>query len=253
MKVGIIGSGNVATVLGRLIKQKQHEVVQVMSRQIQSATVLATELGARPADWNEAPDPSADIYIISLSDQALQEALQGLDFGNKPVFHTAGSLSKDVLKYVSKQHGVLYPLQSIRKEMQDIPPIPFLIDANNEHTLSIVRSFALTLSDAVGQASDEERVKLHIAAVFVSNFTNHLYVLAENFCNKENIDFNLLKPLILETASRIREHRPSAVQTGPAIRRDIHTIDKHLKILLAHPALRTTYLRLTDSIMNPTE
>ena len=137
--------------------------------------------------------------------------------------------------------------------MQVIPPIPFMIDANNEKTLSILQGFAQSLSDAVELASDEDRIKLHIAAVLVSNFTNHLYALAETFCDKENIHFDLLKPLIMETANRVQEHLPSTVQTGPAIRRDILTIEKHLKILLEHPALRTTYVRLTDSIMNPSE
>ncbi len=253
MKVGIIGAGNVATILGRLIKRQQHEVVQVMSRQIQAAQLLAGELGAQAADWELGPDPSADIYIIALSDGALQEALQGVAFGDKPVFHTAGSLSKDVLKYMSTQYGVLYPLQSLRKEMKVIPPIPFMIDANNEKTLSTLQDFAQSLSDSVEVATDEDRIKLHIAAVLVSNFTNHLYTLAEAFCNKENLHFDLLKPLIMETANRVQAHLPSAVQTGPAIRRDILTIEKHLKILLDHPALRTTYVRLTDSIMNPAE
>lgn len=210
-------------------------------------------MGAQAADWKIGPDSSADIYIIALSDGALHEALQGLTFDDKPVFHTAGSLSKDVLKYVSKQYGVLYPLQSLRKEMQVIPPIPFMIDANNEKTLSILQAFARSLSSSVEVATDEDRIKLHIAAVLVSNFTNHLYALAETFCKKENIHFDLLKPLIMETANRVQEHLPSTVQTGPAIRRDILTIEKHLKILLEHPALRTTYVRLTDSIMNPSE
>lgn len=251
MKVAIIGSGNVATVLGRLIIQKKHQVVQVMSQHIDHAKVLAEEWGANFADFNGLPDVTADIYIIAIADNALNDSLIRLSFHNKPVFHTAGSASKEVLKGVSKNYGVLYPLQSLRKEMTEIPPIPFLIDANNEETLEVLRSFANNLSNDVLIASDDERIKLHIAAVIVSNFTNHLYTIAEDFCNKEKVNFNLLKPLIMETALRIKELSPATVQTGPALRKDVVTLDKHLKILNAHPTLRTTYLRLTDSIMNP--
>jgi predicted short-subunit dehydrogenase-like oxidoreductase (DUF2520 family) len=103
----------------------------------------------------------------------------------------------------------------------------------------------------VQRTTDEERLKLHTAAVIVSNFTNHLYAIAEDFCKSEHIDFNLLKPLILETAQRIMNMSPADVQTGPAVRKDIQTLDKHLRLLVNHPKLRTTYLRLSDSIMNP--
>ncbi len=251
MKVGIIGSGNVATVLGRLIHQKKHQVVQVMSQHIDHAKLLAEEWGANYTDFDGIPDESADIYIIAIADNALNDSLIRLSLYNKPVFHTAGSVSKEVLKAVSRNYGVLYPLQSLRKEMSIIPSIPFLIDANNEETLQLLRSFAIELSNEVMIASDDERIKLHIAAVIVSNFTNHLYAIAEDFCNKEKVNFNLLKPLIMETAMRIKELSPATVQTGPALRKDVVTLDKHLKILTAHPTLRTTYLRLTDSIMNP--
>jgi hypothetical protein len=114
-----------------------------------------------------------------------------------------------------------------------------------------VLSFAKELSPKVEIAGDEERLKLHVAAVIVSNFTNHLYAIAEAYCIEEKIDFDMLKPLIGETALRIRTISPAAVQTGPAVRKDIHTLDKHLRLLVNHPKLRTTYLRLTDSIMNP--
>jgi predicted short-subunit dehydrogenase-like oxidoreductase (DUF2520 family) len=103
----------------------------------------------------------------------------------------------------------------------------------------------------VQRTPDEDRLKLHVAAVIVSNFTNHLYAIAEEYCHKESVDFNMLKPLILETAQRIEHISPAAVQTGPAVRKDIHTLDKHLRLLTNHQKLRTTYLRLTDSIMNP--
>ena len=250
MKVGIIGSGNVATVLGRLIRSNNHEVVQVMSRNIEHARVLAEELGATHTDFGGLPDISADMYIIAVADFAIRDGLPRLQLQDKLVVHTAGSVSKDVLKELSVNYGVLYPLQSLRKEMKQMPGIPFLVDGNSEGVIQYIEAFAQTLSPDVRRTADEERLKLHVAAVIVSNFTNHLYAIAEEYCNKEQVDFNLLKPLILETALRIKDVSPAAVQTGPAVRKDIHTLDQHLRILVNHPKLRTTYLRLTDSIMN---
>ena len=135
--------------------------------------------------------------------------------------------------------------------MKSIPEIPFLIDGNNEAVIKTIYDFAKTLSGDVQVINDEDRLKLHTAAVIVSNFTNHLYAIAEDFCKKEHVSFDLLKPLIMETAARIKDQSPGDVQTGPAVRKDIHTLDKHLRILSQYPKLRTTYLRLTDSIMNP--
>ena len=251
MKIALIGSGNVATVLGRVIKENNHQVLQVISRDLDNAKLLAEELGASFTDFSGKPDLTADIFILAIADQALEHFFAGFGMGNKLVVHTAGSVPMDVLKKYSTNYGVLYPLQSLRKEMKNIPAIPFLIDGNSAEVAELIMGFATSISHSVNRAGDEERLKLHAAAVIVSNFTNHLYVIAEDFCQKENIDFDLLKPLILETALRIQQVSPAKVQTGPAVRKDISTMDKHLRLFAAHPKLRTTYLRLTDSIMNP--
>ena len=251
MKVVIIGSGNVATTLGRLIQKNNHNVIQVTSRNIEHAKLLADELQAAYSDYNGEIDKSADLFIFAVSDMALQECVHHYNIHDKLVMHTAGSVSKDVLKNVSYNYGVLYPLQSLRKEMLEAPEIPFLIDGNNEVVIKTIHDFAITLSPYVQVINDEDRLKLHAAAVIVSNFTNHLYAIAEDFCKSEHVNFDLLKPLIMETASRIKNQSPGAVQTGPAVRKDIITLDKHLRLLSSYPKLRTTYLRLTDSIMNP--
>ncbi|MFT3980533.1 MAG: DUF2520 domain-containing protein [Ferruginibacter sp.] len=251
MKIALIGSGNVASVLGRLIVQKQHSVCQVISRDMEHARQLADELGATAGDFSVKPDTSADIFIIALSDSALENFFVEGNLREKCVVHTAGSVGIDILSRYSDYYGVLYPLQSLRKEVVEIPTIPFLIDGNNTESFQYIEAFARSISPFVERTNDEERLKLHAAAVIVSNFTNHLYAIAEDFCVKENVPFDMLKPLILETAMRLNHFSPSQVQTGPAIRKDIHTLDKHLRLFTAHPKLRTMYLRLTDSIMNP--
>lgn len=250
MRVVIIGSGNVASVLGRLIKRKGHEIVQVVSRNADHAAVLAGELGCSASGSSEAVNKTADIYLVAVSDSALYELNKSFYLGNKLILHTAGSVPIDVLQPISVNYGVLYPLQSLRREMDYTDDIPFLIDGNSEEATTLIEDFARSVSGMVTKTSDEERLKLHVAAVIVSNFTNHLYALAAEFCEKENIDFTLLAPLIKETAVRVKDHSPASVQTGPALRNDIFTLDKHLRLLAAYPKLKYIYLKLTDSIMN---
>jgi predicted short-subunit dehydrogenase-like oxidoreductase (DUF2520 family) len=251
MRVVIIGSGNVATVLGRLFKKNGHEIIQVMSRQQEHAKLLADELACAYTNYEGITDMSADLYLVAITDGVLFDLDKSFRLGNKLIVHTAGSVSKDVLKDISNNYGSLYPFQSLRKEMDSFPEIPFLVDGNTDDAITLIEDFAKTLSPVVRRSNDEERLKLHVAGVVVNNFTNHLYAIAEDFCNKENLDFKLLFPLIKETTERIQRFSPKDVQTGPAVRNDVFTLDKHLRILSIHPKLKYLYLKLTDSIMNP--
>jgi predicted short-subunit dehydrogenase-like oxidoreductase (DUF2520 family) len=251
MKVLIIGAGNVATVLGRLIKAANYDIEQVVSRSLTGAQLLATELGCSAAANFGEIKKDADLYIAAMSDAALNEIKENINLEDKIIVHTAGSISKDVLKGVSENYGVMYPLQSLSKESDTADlKIPLLIDGNNTYTLSLVQQLANSISPMVTVMKDEDRLKLHVAAVITNNFTNHLYSLAYDFCNKEGLDFKMLQPLIEETVLRLRKHSPAEMQTGPAKRKDIITLDKHLKILTTHPQLRSIYLKITDSIMN---
>ncbi len=251
MKVVIIGSGNVATVLGRLISSAGYDILQVYSRRAENAVRLAEELGCTSTDqWGEIRK-DANLYLVSLADNALNDMNQLGNLGDKLVVHTAGSITKDVLEKNSANYGVLYPLQSLRKENTDVSAdIPFLIDGNTEEVIAGLEQFGLTLSSSVERATDEQRLKLHVAAVIVSNFTNHMYTLAADYCTHAGVNFKMLQPLIEETALRLRKHAPADMQTGPAIRKDITTLDKHLRELSVYPKLRNVYLKLSDSIMN---
>lgn len=252
MKVVIIGAGNVATVFGRLIVQANHQVIQVISRNISHASKLAEELGCPATDSPQKLTDDGDLYIAAMGDTALNQIHQSYFLADKLIVHTAGSASKDLLKTVSVNYGVLYPLQSLRKENSQLQQdIPLLVDANSLEAIAVIEKFASSISTSVMRADDEQRLKLHVAAVFVSNFTNHMYTLANEYCVKEAVDFRLLQPLIEETAFRLRNHLPGDMQTGPAIRKDTPTLDKHLRMLANHPALRKVYLRMTDSIMHP--
>lgn len=248
MHVVLIGAGNVATVLGRKISAAGHEVVQVYGREATHAKALGEQLQAAYTTNIGQLDNNAGLYIIAVADTAIPTVAASLQLKDKLVVHTAGSVSKEVLKAGSARYGILYPLQSLRKEMQHLPDIPLLIDANTTTDTLLLEEFAKTIATQVQIAGDEQRLKLHVAAVIVSNFTNHLYALAEQYCKKEQADFHLLHPLIREVADRLQYITPQQSQTGPAIRNDTTTIQKHLELLEGHGNIKDLYAWFTKSI-----
>jgi predicted short-subunit dehydrogenase-like oxidoreductase (DUF2520 family) len=247
-KIVIIGAGNVATVLGRKISAVGHEIVQVISRNEENTALLAAELHCPWSTDLRAICREADLYLVAIADSNLPSLGKDLSLPGKLVVHTAGAVSKDVLQSVSEYFGVLYPLQSLRKEILGSPVIPFLVDANNPGSQTWLYDFAATLSGRVQVAGDSTRLRVHLGAVLVNNFSNHLYKLAENFCKSEKIDFSLLLPLIKEGAERLSYFSPSETQTGPAIRGDSATIETHRKLLDDYPDIRQLYDLFTDQL-----
>lgn len=249
MKVVLVGSGNVATVLGKVIHNAGHEVVQVLSRNENHAKSLAEIFKCSSGSFKSSEYKDADLYLLAITDTALYHLDQYVQLENKLVVHTAGSVSKDVLKNISSNYGIIYPLQSLIKDSRETPEIPLLIDGSTPEITNVIMEFSKTLSDNVAVADDKERLKFHVAAVIVNNFTNHMFAMADEFSRKENIDFEKLYPLIDETVQRVKHHSPQDVQTGPAIREDIYTLGKHLQILSSHPDLKYLYLKLSESIL----
>lgn len=248
MKVVIIGSGNVATVLGRLIKSTGHYIIEVVSQNLHHAQVLADELKCKANDEFNTVTKEADLYVLAVSDDSIKEVIRFLKLEQKIIVHTSGSVSKDILQTASRNYGVLYPLQSLRKEAIHIPAIPFLVDGNNDAVIKSLQAFAETISNKVAIANDEVRLKLHVAAVIVSNFTNHLYALTSDYCRQEHVDFSALSPLIEEVADRVKAYNPENMQTGPAVRGDTTTIEKHMELLAGYPQLQKVYGEVTRSI-----
>jgi len=249
MNIVLMGSGNVAAVLGRKFKIAGHSILQVVSRNTSTASKLAYEWGTESTSYLSLINKNADVYIIAISDDAIADFVKDLKLPGKIVAHTAASVSKEVLRNVSSHYGVFYPLQSLRKDMTALPDIPVFFDGNDETTKGKLELLARSISsEQVGTASDEQRLKLHVAAVLVGNFTNHMYALAEEYCRKEGLDFKQLLPLIEETALRAKNISPRQAQTGPAIRHDKETLQKHLELLKDHPQLKNIYILLTESI-----
>lgn len=248
MKVVIIGTGNTATVLGKLIKQSAHSIIQVCGRTAEATRLLAESLDAAYVTSMKEIDPDGDLYLLAVSDNALATIAGQFSFSSKLLVHTAGSVSIDVLKNASRNYGVLYPLQSLRKKVESLPVVPFLVDGNTSDDLTLLYDFAKTLSPLVQKAGDADRKKYHLAAVLVNNFSNHLYTLANNFCVGTKTDFNLLLPLIQQLPLRLHEYSPQELQTGPAIRNDQVTLDTQLTMLNDYPEIKNLYALFTKSI-----
>lgn len=233
MNITIVGSGNVGTVLYSMLKKAGHIVRQLAGRG------PVQDIGN-----------SSDLYILAIADDILPSFAGSLQLNDKLVVHTAGSVSIEILQNTSTNYGVFYPLQSIRKELNSTPEIPILIGANTEENKAILYSLAATISKDVHYANDEQRRKLHLAAVITNNFINHLLALTEDYCQKESIDFKLLLPLINETIHRLQFSPAKDVQTGPAQRNDITTIQKQREMLIQHPSLLHIYQLFTESIIS---
>jgi predicted short-subunit dehydrogenase-like oxidoreductase (DUF2520 family) len=248
MDIIIIGTGNTATILGRKLKAAGHEILQIFGRDAKAASDLAYELNTESTNYWSVVQRHADVYIIAVSDIAIEEVAKELQLDEKIVVHTAGAVSKNIFEKISSHFGVFYPLQSLKKEMTHLPATPLLIDASDAATLEKLETLGESISESVMQTDDTHRLKMHLAAVFCNNFVNHLYALMEDYCVKEGLEFELLKPLIRETAMRTEMLLPSQSQTGPAIRRDTATIEKHLHLLENHLELKTIYEIFTRSI-----
>jgi len=249
MEIVILGSGNVAAVLGRKFKTAGHKILQIVSRNAPAASKLAYEWDTESTNYPSIINRHADVYLIAVSDDAIDDVIADLKLPGKVVAHTAASVSKDILKNVTDHYGVFYPLQSLNKENIKLPDAPVFFDGSDEMTKKKLEVLAISISpEHTAQADDEARLKLHVAAVIVNNFTNHLYALAEDYCKKEGINFKELIPLIEETASRLKNISPSKAQTGPALRQDDETIQKHLSLLNAYPQLKKVYGFMSESI-----
>lgn len=249
MIVTIIGTGNVATVFSKLIFSKGHTILQVFGRTISVAQNIAESVNAEAINDLASLNNDADIYLITVADKAIELICNELKLHDKLIVHTAGSVEKNVLKNASTNYGVLYPIQSIRKDMSLETTIPFLINANNFDTLNQLEKFAKSISNDVTIGDDKQRLNLHIAAVFANNFVNYMYVQSALICEENNLDFKLLQPLIEATAMRLRTNHPKDVFTGPAKRKDIETIEKHQQALATQPKLLALYNAITKMIM----
>lgn len=232
MKIIFIGAGNLATNLAIELKEHSFSIIQVYSRTSDSAKLLANKIGCEATTSIKDIKSDADLYIFSVKDDALTSLLGQMPENNGIWIHTAGSVSIDIFSGYHSRYGVIYPFQTFSKTRRvNFSEIPFFIEANTQKTLHTLYEFSKVISKKVIDLPSDKRKYLHLTGVFACNFVNHLYRISEDILKNEEISFDLILPLIEETASKVKSLTPQEAQTGPAIRYDEGIINKHLSLL----------------------
>ena len=247
IRVSIIGSGNVAQHLIKVFSLNTDiELVQIFVRN--KKTVLEL-ISADKIFSNYKDFIPVDVVIIAVTDGAIELVYQELPFTSQLIVHTSGTFSLEVLKNKNRI-GVFYPLQTFSKSKEvDFKTIPICIEAQNENDYKTLECVAHALSNSVHRINAKQRLSLHVAAVYVCNFTNYMYAIGNDICNLNNLSFEILIPLIQETANKIMLLSPAMAQTGPAIRKDTGTLKTHLDFL-TNDNQKEIYKLLTKSIID---
>jgi predicted short-subunit dehydrogenase-like oxidoreductase (DUF2520 family) len=243
----LVGTGNVATHLSKALLKAGIRISGVCSRDFENAHVFAKNIGSQALEnINECSKGEIDLVLVCVKDDALTEVIKKIDI-DLPVAYTSGSVEIETLP-IRKKLGVFYPLQTFSKGKPiDFSSIPILLESANAEFSKSLFELASKISNTVRYADSKDRFQLHIAAVMVNNFTNHLFDLAQIQAKENNLDFELLHPLILETVDKLKQLNPSEAQTGPAKRGDTAVIEKQLNSLQGRT--KEIYKLLSESIM----
>jgi len=247
--VSFVGSGNVATHLAIALSDADVKIIEVFSQNPVNANKFAMDFNCTAVDSMQNFSAKAQLLIISVPDSKIKDVANELSYLQTLIVHTSGITGIEALS-LNKKYGVFYPLQTFsKKRIIDMKDVPFCIEAKSETELNLLMNLALKISNNVKNVSSEQRKILHLMAVMVSNFSNHLYHLAHDILATNNLSFDFLIPLINETALKIKDVHPSDAQTGPARRKDVSTIDEHMKMLNAFPEYKEIYRLLSEQIM----
>lgn len=241
--VVILGTGNVATHMFRALQtSKACSVIQVYNHKSNSLKAFENQTDTTTSI---SKLKEADLYLICLKDDIIASIASQIQTSKGIIAHTSGSQS--ILE--GSNTGVFYPLQTFSKNSKlDYTKIPFCLEANSEENLEVLKAIARSMSSEVFEISSSQRQTLHVAAVFVCNFANHLYSIGEEICKEDDMPFDILKALIQETSNKVQSNSPAEVQTGPAIRKDESTIIKHLNHLKKR-SHKDIYQLFTQSII----
>ncbi|MES2778542.1 MAG: DUF2520 domain-containing protein [Bacteroidota bacterium] len=246
----ILGSGNVAFHLGKALAQNGIRVDAVYSPNETHAISLAEQLNTQAFSKPDKLPLSSDIYIIAVKDTVIEQVSDQLADVAGLVVHTSGNTSMEVLSK-HKRCGVFYPLQTISKQSAlNFTHVPVLLETKQQDDMALLKQLTTALGATSYEVDSDKRKVVHVAAVFANNFSNHLYGIAQQILIENNLSFEMLKPLIRETANNIQHYNPNEVQTGPAVRGDQTTINTHLKLLKEMPGYAQLYTLLSQSIIN---
>lgn len=245
-KIILIGAGNVATNVGLGLKQAGYEIAGCYSPSIESARLLANNLDCLLVN-NLQQLPTHDLLLVCVPDAAIADVITQLP-NTSNIAYTSGTVSLDELPNTHKT-GVFYPLQTFTKNKQiELKTVPFFVESKDEKLEKELLKLAKHIGLRAKITSSEQRKQLHIAAVFVNNFTNHLAYLAKQHVEKHELSWENLLPLLTETFAKINTENPKEIQTGPARRNDLNVIEKHLSELSGNE--KEIYKAITNSILH---
>lgn len=250
MNISIIGSGNIATYFAQHLFAEGHTIHQVFSPTLAHAELLAEQVNAQAVDDLSKIEKTVPIFLIAIKDDAFDCINQYPVFENKLLIHCSGTKSIHKFAPASANRGVIWPVYSIRKhDLPTISNLPLIVDYTNEETASVVFEMAKSISDNITQLNETQRRFLHLNAVFVNNFPNHLFAIAEQICIEQGVPYDILVPIIQQSFDNIAHGGFLQKQTGPAIRNDKTTIEKHIGMLDKHPSWQQLYKDITNSII----
>jgi predicted short-subunit dehydrogenase-like oxidoreductase (DUF2520 family) len=248
--ISFIGAGRVASSLCREMFNSGYRIDLIISENENNGNQIASSCNAH---WSSKPvfSSSTNVILVAVPDHKLKSILSSIKCSpDTVVAHTAGSIGIDIFPEKIIHKGVFYPLQTFSKNRTIcFRNIPLLLESSDEKTSATLNQIAGSLSTMVYQVETQKRRMLHLAAVFVNNFTNHMLVQGKDIASKAGYSFEILTPLIQETIAKALDSGPENSQTGPAIRNDKNTIEKHLELLSYSPELQKIYEVLTDSII----
>jgi len=247
----IIGSGNVATHMAIALKEQGLNICGIYSRTFINAKALADRVNVNTFKTIADIPTKADAYLFAVSDEALPELIKSISSFDGILMHTSGSVGLNVFSNSIKRKAVFYPLQTFSKaKAVDFSNIPILIESEDSAVLNALHDLGQKISNTVKAINSKQRKQLHLAAVFASNFSNYMFHVAHDLMSKNDLDFDLLKPLISETVAKLNSLTPSESQTGPAVRQDIKTLNEHLEILKDYPDYHGIYHLISHQIKN---
>lgn len=251
-RIVLLGAGRVAWHLAQMFAQTEGLcLTHIYARRLGEALSIIKEfsLDSLAVDTLWAVPRDADYYIYALSDSALPEVWEQMPQTSGIWIHTAGSVSLEAMAEYHSASGILYPLQTFSRERSPLwGDIPIYIEATSEAALLATEWLARTLSRRVEFVDSRGRMRLHLAAVFACNFSNHLIALAEEFLDKGGLNPKALLPLLRETFLKLECLPARAAQTGPAARGDNATMQKHLDLLSGEGRMQSVYRLLSESI-----
>jgi predicted short-subunit dehydrogenase-like oxidoreductase (DUF2520 family) len=252
--IAIAGTGNVATHLARNLAHKGYRISGIWSRNFANAQALAGSCNTEAFSDIKDLTTQADLVIIAVTDSAIEQVARSIGEFDGIAVHTAGSVNMSIFKGVFKHYGVLYPLQTMSKEIPvSFSEVPFFLEASSEDTLLELKKTALNLSAKVYEADSQQRMLVHTAAVFTGNYSNLMYIIGNELLKLSGLPPEVLFPLIMETSHKAVTGDPLQFQTGPARRNDFITIEKHIEALASLPEYAELYRLLANIIIKKYE